>query len=463
MNEAERRGPHAGETHATRRRDFGILTFGAIMVLALLAATSTVGILEWLMGSLVMISGALAYYVGSQTITPAAAAAAAAEAEAAAEPRPQAPPLETSLNPLIQSLPFPALIVNPDQRLSIANEMAMEVFRLNRDSGLLVTAAIRQPDLLAAFIRVAKTGAGEQLEFSGHSEGQSWMAHMHQGPRAGSVLVILEDTTAVRRAEQARADFLANASHELRTPLTAIAGFIETMRGPARNDKASWDGFLEIMYQQSERMKRLVTDLLSLSRIEFSEYRSPSTRIDLTVLTSSAGLSLQPIAAESQVRIFLNETDTSYSVIADAYEMQQVVQNLAGNAIKYSSPGGTITISMGQSRTMAEAPAACGRQIDGAFRATLLAPRASAEVPAVWIRVEDHGDGIAARHLPRLGERFYRVDESRGGRIEGTGLGLAIVKHIMARHRGGFMVESLEQTGTAFAVWMPLIPPAPAE
>lgn len=443
--------PEQESRKSRRPRDFMVLTLSGVVVLGLMTLSTSAGAVEWVLGAAVLISGALAYYVGSQSLTPPRETL----NDLTGAQRLPTPLSDSGLTPLIQSLPFPALIINPDQRLSIANARAMDVFRLSRDTGLLITAAIRQPDLLTAFIRVAKTGAREQLEFSAYDEGQSWMAHMHAGPKAGSVLMILEDTTAVRRAEQARADFLANASHELRTPLTAIAGFIETMRGPAREDKDSWDGFLEIMFQQSERMKRLVADLLSLSRIEFSEHRSPSTQLDLTVLVSGTGLSLQPIAAETGIRILLNQTDTSHFVVADADEMQQVVQNLAGNAIKYSPSGGTVTLSMGQSRTMAEAPGDCGRQIEGASRATLLVPRASAEVPAVWIRVEDHGEGIPARHLPRLGERFYRVDESRGGSIEGTGLGLAIVKHIMARHRGGFMVESLEGTGTAFAVWMP--------
>ena len=283
------------------------------------------------------------------------------------------------------------------------------------------------------------------------------MAHVRPGPRPGSVLMVFEDLTAVRRAERARADFLANASHELRTPLTAIGGFIETMRGPAKDDKEAWDPFLDIMGQQTERMKRLVADLLSLSRIEFSEHRAPKTQVDLGTLARTTSLALIPIAKEAGIKLHFDAPEHEIQAIADDDEIAQVIQNLASNAIKYASPGGEVQILVGVSATMAQAATACSRQSADANRALLLQPYASAEAPAIWVRVTDDGDGIAEQHLPRLGERFYRVDESRGGKIEGTGLGLAIVKHIMARHRGGLAVESLEGHGTAFGVWMPRV------
>ena len=143
-------------------------------------------------------------------------------------------------------------------------------------------------------------------------------------------------------------------------------------------------------------------------------------------------------------------------VLADEALIVRVLVNLLTNAIKYSPAETTVTVTVGHADSMKLAGELCARQIDGATRAVLLAPRASNEVPAAWMRISDQGPGIAPTHLPRLGERFYRVDESRGGQVEGTGLGLAIVKHIMARHRGGFAVESIEGEGTAFGIWLPL-------
>ncbi len=436
-----------------RVRDFFSLTIGAIAILSLLFVTNAVGLVEWITGSIVMLAGSLAYYVG--TLPPPAETLPNVDAD-----EPPAPTPDEIVASFIRSMPFPALLISPDGRVKTANNPARDVFPIGTASDVIARAAIRQPDLLDAISRVAATGAGELVEFVMRDDAETWMAHLQPGPVAASVLIVLEDLTAVRRAELARADFLANASHELRTPLTAISGFIETMRGPARNDKASWDGFLEIMQQQAERMQRLVADLLSLSRIEFSEHRTPSTRVSANELVERASLSLQPLADEQGVTLQLITPDERYELIADADEMVQVVQNLAGNAIKYAGRGGTVKLSFGASASMADAAIDAGRQVSGANRALLLAPRASAQVPALWLRVEDDGAGIPAEHLPRLGERFYRADQSRGGEIEGTGLGLAIVKHIMARHRGGLSVESLENEATAFGAWIPQAPVA---
>ncbi len=435
-----------------RIRDFVVLTIGAVGVLVLLLLTQAIGLVEWLTWMIVMLAGSLAYYVGSLP-TPQAPDTKPTKAE----PDPVPVPAQIVAE-FVLAMPFPVLLISPDNRIQTANASAHEIFAMETAPDPLVTAIIRLPDLLGAIDRVAKTGAAEQVEFSNHDDGETWMAHIQAGSHPGSVLVVLEDLTAVRRAERARADFLANASHELRTPLTAIGGFIETMRGPAKDDKAAWDGFLEIMQQQTEHMQRLVADLLSLSRIEFSEHRSPSTRIDAAALVARAHLSLQPIAADTGVTLNLVAPSTQTELVADAGEFMQVIQNLASNAIKYAPKGGTVTITLGTAATMTKAALACAQQMPDANHARLLEPLASTEVPAIWLRVEDNGAGIPEQHLRRLGERFYRTDESRGGEIDGIGLGLAIVKHIMARHRGGLAVESLEGAGTAFGVWLPNAP-----
>ncbi|MFN3213861.1 MAG: sensor histidine kinase [Henriciella sp.] len=434
-----------------RFRDFLVLTLGGVAVLALLLLTGAIGWVEWATGAVVMTAGALAFYVGS---APTGRKIRNAEVLEASTPLPVQSD-DRAITSFIEALPLPALLVSPERQLASVNPHARRLFRLDKAAQSLPVALLRQPDLLAAAERVAEDGANERVEFTQHGDAEVWMAHVRSGPDTGSVLIVFEDLTAVRRAEKARADFLANASHELRTPLTAIGGFIETMRGPAKDDKASWDGFLEIMGQQTERMKRLVADLLSLSRIEFSEHRPPNTQIEIVDLARSTSSALTPIAADAGISLHFDAPDHQIKAIADADEIAQVIQNLVSNAIKYARPGGEVQILVGAAPTMADAALACGRQSEEPKRSLLLQPYAASGAPAFWLRVTDDGEGISENHLPRLGERFYRVDESRGGKIEGTGLGLAIVKHIMARHRGGLAVESLEGQGTAFGVWMP--------
>lgn len=434
-----------------RFQDFLVLTSGSVAVLALLFLTGAIGLVEWVTGAVVMTAGALAFYVGSapnaNRIREAPVLETPAAVTTAARP--------SEIEQFILALPLPALLISPQGQITSVNAHAQSLFRLNNANAVVPVATLRQPDLLAAVDRVRNDGANERVEFTQHGEAEVWMAHVRSGPESRSVLMVFEDLTAVRRAERARADFLANASHELRTPLTAIGGFIETMRGPAKDDKEAWDGFLDIMGQQTERMKRLVADLLSLSRIEFSEHRAPSTEIDFAETVRKTSLALVPIAKEAGIKLHFDAPEHSILAVADEDELAQVIQNLASNAIKYARPGGEVQILVGTARTMADAATASSRQSQDAKRSLLLQPYASAGAPAVWVRVTDDGAGISEQHLPRLGERFYRVDESRGGKIEGTGLGLAIVKHIMARHRGGLAVESLEGHGTAFGIWMP--------
>lgn len=451
MSQDESKTSNENTQRRGRGRDFAIMVSGGVGILTLLFMSGSLGVVEAITAAIVMCAGTLAFYIGSTPTLRNKHKAPSLERE----------PSETdqaaldAIEPFIIALPFAALLVRPNGRIATANDLARKLFRIPDASETPISIALRQPDLLAAADRVAATKAREMVEFTLHGEAETWMAHMQQAPEPGSVMIVFEDLTAVKRAERARADFLANASHELRTPLTAVGGFIETMRGPAKDDKASWDGFLVIMAQQTERMKRLVSDLLSLSRIEFGEHRTPSTIVEIGAIVTRASFGLEPIAKDVNVRLHLDRPDDEIRAVADMDEIIQVVQNLVGNAIKYTPKNGEVQIRVGTSPTMASASQAASCQIEGSSRALLLEPRASSEVPALWIRITDNGEGIPEQHLPRLAERFYRVDESRGGAIEGTGLGLAIVKHIMARHRGGFAVESVEGQGTAFGVWLP--------
>lgn len=447
MSSVDRDVSRTSTRRPERAKDFVVLTLAGCALLFLLIASGALGWIEGLTAAIVLAAGTLAYFVGS--VPPERVREETTTSESTGQAA------QESLRAIINALPLPAFHITPDNRVDTFNTEAKRLFRMPDATGALKSVVIRQPDLLTATDRVARTGSGERVEFMTGEGDELWLAHLKQGIAPNSVFVFLEDRTAVHRAERARADFLANASHELRTPLTALAGFIETMRGPANNDRESWDGFLEIMHQQTDRMRHLVSDLLSLSRIEFSEHRTPESVIDLTEVLSQTILSLQPIAAERSIHLSLDGLGDKVQITAKWDEIAQVIQNLVSNALKYSPEGGKVRVLTGTSRTMQEASRQAVGTASNMTRATLLQPRASAEAPATWIRVEDDGQGVSRRHLSRLGERFYRADESRGGSIEGTGLGLAIVKHIMARHRGGLAVASEEGHGAVFGVWLP--------
>jgi two-component system phosphate regulon sensor histidine kinase PhoR len=447
--EAPARRPMTG-----RARDFTVLLGTTALVLFMLSASGALGFIEAISALGVIGSVAAAWYVGSGARLPARPAPAPADAAPAGP--------ETSAT-LLTALPLPALEVGPGQKILAWNTPADEVFQLGNLPVARASAVIRSPALLAAIddaLSRSGPGAGQgpvttELE-TGPDE--TWRAHVSRIPAGRNVLVLLEDLTPVKRAAKARADFLANASHELRTPLTAISGFIETMRGPAKDDTDSWGRFLDIMAGESDRMSRLIADLLSLSRIESAEHVPPKGREDFAEIVSASIAALQPIAAEKGVSLRVESTGAMPTITAHRDEMIQVVENLVSNAVKYSVSGASVTLRYGPAPSLAEARTAASQRWDGAQRMTLLQSlaRTAAPEPAVWLRVEDEGPGIEREHLPRLGERFYRADQSRGGKITGTGLGLAIVKHIMAHHRGGLAVETRLTQGTAFGVWMPV-------
>jgi two-component system phosphate regulon sensor histidine kinase PhoR len=269
-------------------------------------------------------------------------------------------------------------------------------------------------------------------------------------------LLTFHDETEVRRVERTRVDFLANASHELRTPLASLSGFIETLRGHARDDVAARDKFLGIMQAQADRMARLIADLTSLSRIELDEHVPPRGVVDLGLLVGEVVEAAAPLGAQRGVKLDWRPCAAcSVAVRGERDQIVQVVQNLLDNAIKYSPDGASVRIEMqsGLSDT-----AAAGVASDVVPRLSLVAPDPSGESYAA-LRIADLGPGIARQNLPRLSERFYRVDGQKSGARSGTGLGLAIVKHIMNRHRGGLVVASTEGEGSAFTAYFPLAGP----
>lgn len=246
-------------------------------------------------------------------------------------------------------------------------------------------------------------------------------------------LLSLHDVTAGKRSEQMRADFVANASHELRTPLSTLVGFIETIRGPAREDAEARDKFLGIMAEQANRMSRLVSDLLSLSRIELDEHTPPVEAVELAGVVAAVARALEQRARRRSMSIDVVTPDGLPLITGDADQLAQVVQNLIDNAINYGRDGTAISVTLSKGSPN-------GRRQAG-----------------VTMQVADQGEGIAKEHVPRLTERFYRVDPARSRAIGGTGLGLAIVKHILARHRARLAIDSAVGKGTTVTIYFPRV------
>jgi two-component system phosphate regulon sensor histidine kinase PhoR len=381
--------------------------------------------------------------------------------DAAAEESPE-PPYALAL----EGLSDPVLLVagGPSQalgetRLLFANAAARELLRVQRQGGLL-TASIRNPLVLevlegALYGRIVASAVFEE----GGALERTWRATAKPlaSDNGGALALLwLRDETDIMRNERMRADFLANASHELRTPLASLTGFIETLRGHAKEDPAARDRFLAIMTQQAERMSRLVDDLLSLSRIELNEHIPPSGAVDLSLAATDVLDALGPLMAERKASLDVQLAPTGSAVITgDRDQVIQVIQNLVDNAVKYSGRAKTVTIEVLPAGLL---EAHLAPRITAGARLSLLSPDRAPDRLYAALRVSDTGPGIAREHLPRLSERFYRVEGQKGGKA-GTGLGLAIVKHIVNRHRGGLWVESAEGQGAAFTVYFPVARP----
>jgi two-component system phosphate regulon sensor histidine kinase PhoR len=249
------------------------------------------------------------------------------------------------------------------------------------------------------------------------------------GHGTGLYVLVFKDQSEARRIDRMRADFIANASHEMRTPLASISGFIETLRGPARNDPAAREQFLQIMQNQAGRMARLIDDLLSLSRLEMKPFHRSGVRVDLRNVVESVIDSLAPLAKDSGLEIERNFADGALEVPGDRDELYQVFENLLENACKYGQSGERVIVS--------------------------IAPSSKGPEPGIDVTIRDFGPGIAEEHIPRVTERFYRVDVETSRSQKGTGLGLSIVKHILTRHNGRLSIESELGKGAAFTVHLP--------
>jgi two-component system phosphate regulon sensor histidine kinase PhoR len=353
-------------------------------------------------------------------------------------PRPKERPLSSPRFRLaLDSLPAPTILVDRRGMVIHANLAAPAMFPGLR-TGFPVSAGLRDPDFLSALDRVLKEGAREETfeliePLPVERSFQIIIRRIGEGhdtvPAAdgdGFALIFLQETTQTRRIERARVDFVANASHELRTPLASILGFVETLQGPARDDPAARARFLAIMATQARRMTRLVNDLLSLSRLEMSGHIRPSDVIDLGLIVPMLVDTLSGLAQERKTRVLLDQAPgASFEVLGDRDELVRLCENLIENAIKYGGDAGRVEIG--------------------------LAPQGE----DVVLSIRDHGPGIAPEHLPRLTERFYRVDVQESRVQGGTGLGLAIVKHIVSRHRGKLEIESELGKGAVFRILLP--------
>lgn len=345
--------------------------------------------------------------------------------------------LAASAQAIVDGLPDPLIAVDRQRRIVRTNRAAVALLgAMGADRDL--STALRHPELLSAIDSLLDTADGNfvgpdqvavEIVLSGAPE-LDVIAHARRLPRAAAdrslVLIVLHDTTALRRAERMRADFVANASHELKTPIAGITGFIETLRGPARDDADARERFLGIMAEQADRMRRLVDDLLMLSRIEQHEHSRPDAEVDLARVLAGVGDLLQLKASSRKVAVDLNIQPQLPRAVGDYDELTIVFQNLIDNAIKYAKPATVVKVTA-----------------------------RAAEQGNVSVAVSDEGDGIPASHLPRLTERFYRVDTARSRQLGGTGLGLAIVKHVVNRHRGRLDIQSTPGKGSTFTVTLP--------
>lgn len=343
------------------------------------------------------------------------------------------------IDAMLASIPLPVVAIDNSERIMAANIDALTLIG-GQAVGMNYVTMLRQPALLDAIEATLQDGTARTTRYLSNDGAQdttyrvSCRAVPGVGRGGGSAAVLVfEDVTDLEQASQMRRDFVANVSHELRTPLTALMGFIETLRGPARDDRAASERFLNIMQDEAGRMNRLVGDLMSLNRVEGDERVRPTTVISLVEAIQSTVRTLRPLADEAGVALEVELGDDPAMMMGDADQLKQVFTNLIENAIKYGGSGERVTINL-----------------------TLNAREPALRAPGARVRVTDYGPGIDPVHLPRLSERFYRGDDHRSRALGGTGLGLAIVKHIINRHRGRLRVESELGQGATFTVLLPL-------
>jgi len=342
--------------------------------------------------------------------------------------------LDANVMRFADTLAEPCIVVNDRAVLVYANPAAANRFPRAR-IGDPLAFTLRNPELVEAVGKAAETGEAQWTELHITGPNEVWyravaVPYRPEGEDGASFMVIsLYDFTEQKRTDRMRGDFIANASHELRTPLTSLVGFIDTLQGPAANDEKARARFLNIMGGQAERMSALIDDLLSLSRIELRQHVKPTGEVNLNLLIREAAESLEPRLTKSGITLDLDLPADPVTVNGDRQELFEVIENLADNAIKYGGAAGKIEIA--------------------------LTPSASRSGSYHAITVTDYGPGVSEEHVPRLTERFYRVDSETARGKKGTGLGLAIVKHIVSRHHGEMSIRSKPGEGTRVEILLP--------
>lgn len=332
---------------------------------------------------------------------------------------------------LAEVVPDPIVVIDAGGFVLHANRAAIDAFGV-MPAGTRLPLRFRSPEMLQMFDALLKTGRAKTIDYFERVpiERAFRVTGTPVGHGAGLFAILFKDQSEARRIDRMRADFIANASHELRTPLASISGFIETLRGPARDDAKARDAFLEIMQQQTARMARLIDDLLSLSRIEARPYLGPQEKIDIAELVAGVVAAQRHVARESGVEIVFEHPGRPVMAPGNRDELIQVFENLLENARKYGQSGGRVEIAIAEAQ-----------------------PGPPAEIA---VTVRDFGPGIPEEHIPRITERFYRIDVETSRAQQGTGLGLAIVKHILTRHDGRLTVRSAPGEGAAFVVHLPV-------
>jgi len=405
----------------------------AALVLVVLVAAGALGFAYALAAVAVVVAAA---WIGSGRRTTVGASSSLPERRG---PRLADPLVEA----VIAGLPDPVIVLDREGRVLGLNPPAGRMAPALR-RGEPASLALRVPEIVEAIRRAVAGNEPQRVEFFERVPLDRWfaacvtpveLAGTAPGFERGLVLISVQDLTPLRRVEEMRADFIANASHELRTPLASLSGFIDTLQGPARNDPAARERFVEIMKGQARRMARLIDDLLSLSRIELNAHLQPQTTADVVAVVRQVADALQVLATERGVTIDIKAPPEPLVVIGDRDELTRVFENLMENALKYGGGGKRVDVTLER----ADAAEVAGEAV---------------------VVVRDYGAGIPPEHLPRLTERFYRVDVGHSRAEGGTGLGLALVKHIVTRHRGRLTIESTLGQGATFTVRLPLSPAA---
>jgi two-component system phosphate regulon sensor histidine kinase PhoR len=343
---------------------------------------------------------------------------------------------------LVDTLPDILIMTNDDKVIVRTNRAARNIFGQNLAQRYL-REVIPNEKLMNAIAVVTQDLRGQAIEF--HVEEPmpcDFQAIIERFPIPSengiSIVITLTDITQQKRIQHMRADFVANASHEIRTPLASIIGFIETLRGPAKDDPAAREEFLKVMGEQAERMSKLVNDLLSLSKIEMNAHANPTSKVDLVRIVRSEKQHFEWACKQKNVNLILRLNDNLPPTKGEDEELAQVVRNLLGNAIKYTNADSDIIVTAKLTSVLPD---------DHLFRKLSR---------AICFSVEDQGEGIPKEHIPRLTERFYRVDSARTRKVGGTGLGLAIVKHVLNRHHGVMTIDSEVGKGSKFSVYLPI-------